>query len=148
MRTRKESEHERRLSRQLNVQVHNYIRETIISVKFDFGRKLNEFALHSLFPYQLRIWKVHFVLFMFFFCLSLCFSVLYLWEAGRGRGGGGRREGVNLGTQGETLTITLEIRTSILKFVWHVWLESQRCEATPHPTQCFKRYTKQISVSH
>lgn len=67
MRTRKESEHERRLSRQLNVQVHNYIRETIISVKFDFGRKLNEFALHSLFPYQLRIWKVHFVLFMFFF---------------------------------------------------------------------------------
>ena len=102
MRTRKESEHERRLSRQLNVQVHNYIRETIISVKFDFGRKLNEFALHSLFPYQLRIWKIHFVLFMFFFCLSLCFSVLYPREAGRGRGGG-EEGGGEFGNPGRNL---------------------------------------------
>lgn len=132
--------------------MHNYIRETIISVKFDFGRKLNEFALHSLFPYQLRIWKVHFVLFMFFFLLKYLFFgfISMRGREGERRGGrrGGRREGVNMGTQGETLTLTLEIRTSILTFVWHVWLESQRCEATPHPTQCFKRYTKQISVSH
>lgn len=107
MRTRKESEHERRLSRQLNVQVHNYIRET----------KLNEFALHSLFPYQLRIWKVHFVLFMFFFLLKSLFFGFISMRGREGERRGGRREGVNLGTQGETLTLTLEIRTSILKFV-------------------------------
>lgn len=128
--------------------MHNYIRETIISVKFDFGMKLNEFALHSLFPYQLRIWKVHFVLFMFFFLLKYLFFGFISMRGREGERRGGRREGVNMGTQGETLTLTLEIRTSILTFVWHVWLESQRCEATPHPTQCFKRYTKQISVSH
>lgn len=68
--------------------MHNYIRETIISVKFDFGMKLNEFALHSLFPYQLRIWKVHFVLFMFFFCLSICFSVFVHERQGGGEEGG------------------------------------------------------------
>lgn len=127
MRTRKESEHERRLSRQINVQVHNYIRETIISVKFDFGRKLNEFALHSLFPYQLRIWKVRFVLFMFFFLLkSLFFGFISMrGREGerRGGGGGGEEGGGEFGNPG-------------------------RNPETPHPTQCFKRYTKQISVSH
>lgn len=98
--------------------MHNYIRETIISVKFDFGMKLNEFALHSLFPYQLRIWKVHFVLFMFFFLLKYLFFGFISMRGREGeRRGGGRREGVNVGTQGETLTLTLEIRTSILTFV-------------------------------
>ena len=100
MRTRKESEHERRLSRQLNVQVHNYIRETIISVKFDFGRKLNEFALHSLFPYQLRIWKVHFVLFMFFFLLKYLFFGFISMRGREGERRGGEEGGGKYGNPG------------------------------------------------
>lgn len=103
MRTRKESEHERRLSRQLNVQVHNYIRETIISVKFDFGRKLNEFALHSLFPYQLRIWKVHFVLFMFFFLLKSLFFGFISMRGREGERRGGEEGGGEFGNPGRNL---------------------------------------------
>ena len=77
--------------------MHIYIRETIISVKFDFGRKLNEFALHSLFPYQLRIWKVHFVLFMFFFLLKSLFFGFISMRGREGERRGGEEGGGEFG---------------------------------------------------